>query len=218
MVEVDEVMPPETEEVEREDSLWAARSAVLYSVTVSLWLSSDWLSGVGERILVTVVLVMVVSVDTALLSVVETMGAGVVPKELETPAVSRDSVDTVVVVVVTWVSMVLQRDPTPLLLLSSAERTDEGDILLGVAASSLTSMGWVLLSCWVLWVVVDPSASMLFSSPATFTGGWQSCTDTMTLLSISTLGAGLGSVLSGPVLSAKGATLPLSRGFRGETT
>lgn len=175
MVEVDEVMPPETEEVEREDSLRVARSVVLYSVTVSLWLSSDWLSGVGERILVTVVLVMVVSVDTALLSVVETMGAAVVPEELETPAVSRDTEDTVavvVVVVVTWVSMVLQRDPTPLLLLSSAEHTDKGGILLGVVASGLTSMGWVLMSCWVLWVVVDPSASTLFSNLATFTGGW----------------------------------------------
>lgn len=97
------------------DLLIEAESAVLCScVTISLWLSSDWLSSPEEQILVTVVLVMVVRVDTALLSVVDTTGAVIFNGALAIFISVETTVVVVVEVVVTWVIMVLSGSVVPL--------------------------------------------------------------------------------------------------------
>lgn len=128
------------------DSPTEAKSVVFCScVTISLWLSSDWPSSPGERILVTVVLVMVVRVDTALLSVVDTTGTTGSPDVVDGTLAILISVESTVVVVVvevvvTCVMMVLTGSVAPplpfssakssLRLDSSAEGIGEGAILM----------------------------------------------------------------------------------------
>lgn len=162
------------------DILWSC-------VTVSLWLSSEWLSSPEEQIFVTVVLVIVERVETALLSDVDATGVKKSSEALD--GMTFVFVDTTVVMVVmedvaTWVMMVVSgsvvlvwlntSEKSLLRLDSSAEGIGEGAIRMilhtGVALFSSDWNGEVLLRRWLQWAS-SWSALTSLSTLDTFSGG-----------------------------------------------